>query len=55
VVFLVNVAWCAWRLRARRAGRMAADSMDLRERVVAGRVLGEGRPMVHVRKNGSHY
>jgi flavin reductase (DIM6/NTAB) family NADH-FMN oxidoreductase RutF len=24
-------------------------------RVVGGRVLAEGRPMVHVRKNGAHY
>jgi flavin reductase (DIM6/NTAB) family NADH-FMN oxidoreductase RutF len=24
-------------------------------RVVGGRVLGEGRPMVHVRKSGLHY
>jgi flavin reductase (DIM6/NTAB) family NADH-FMN oxidoreductase RutF len=24
-------------------------------RVIGGRVLGEGKPMVHVRKNGLHY
>lgn len=37
-------------------GRFAAGDHDLvLGRVVAGRVLGEGSPMVHVRKSGVHY
>ena len=37
-------------------GRCAAGDHDLIiGRVLAGRVLGEGHPMVHVRKSGMHY
>ncbi len=32
-----------------------ADHEILLARVVSGRVLGEGHPMVHVRKSGGHY
>ncbi len=43
-------------LDCRVAGRFAAGDHELiLGRVVGGRVLAEGRPMVHVRKNGSHY
>ena len=36
--------------------RLSAGDHDLFiGRVVGGRVLSEGRPMVHVRKSGSHY
>ncbi len=43
-------------LDCRVAGRCTAGDHDLViGRVVGGRVLAEGRPMVHVRKNGSHY
>jgi flavin reductase (DIM6/NTAB) family NADH-FMN oxidoreductase RutF len=43
-------------LDCRVEGRCPAGDHELFVgRVVAGRVLGEGRPMVHVRKNGSHY
>jgi flavin reductase (DIM6/NTAB) family NADH-FMN oxidoreductase RutF len=38
------------------AGRCAAGDHELLlGRVLAGRVLGEGQPMVHVRKSGMHY
>jgi len=38
------------------AGRCSAGDHELLlARVVGGRVLGEGRPMVHVRKSGMHY
>lgn len=43
-------------LDCRVAGRCQAGDHDLiLARVIGGRVLTEGRPMVHVRKNGSHY
>jgi flavin reductase (DIM6/NTAB) family NADH-FMN oxidoreductase RutF len=34
---------------------VTADHLLLLARVVGGRVLGEGQPMVHVRKSGMHY
>lgn len=38
------------------AGRCAAGDHELLlGRVLGGRVLGEGQPMVHVRKSGMHY
>jgi len=43
-------------LRCRVAGRMTASDHELfLGRVLAGRLLGEGSPMVHVRKSGFHY
>src|SRR4051812_5913381 len=43
-------------LECRVENRFAAGDHDLVVgRVVAGRVLGEGQPMVHVRKSGLHY
>ena len=43
-------------LDCRVVGCHAAGDHDLVVgRVTAGRVLAEGRPMVHVRKNGAHY
>jgi flavin reductase (DIM6/NTAB) family NADH-FMN oxidoreductase RutF len=43
-------------LDCRVVGRHSAGDHELViGRVVAGRVLCEGRPMVHVRKSGSHY
>jgi flavin reductase (DIM6/NTAB) family NADH-FMN oxidoreductase RutF len=43
-------------LDCRVSGRLHAGDHELfLGEVVAGRVLCEGRPMVHVRKNGSHY
>jgi flavin reductase (DIM6/NTAB) family NADH-FMN oxidoreductase RutF len=43
-------------LDCRVSGRCAAGDHDLIiGRVVAGRLLNEGHPMVHVRKSGSHY
>ena len=38
------------------AGRCAAGDHDLViAKVTAGRVLGEGHPMIHIRKSGMHY
>jgi len=43
-------------LDCRVSGRCRAGDHELfLGEVTAGRVLAEGRPMVHVRKNGSHY
>jgi flavin reductase (DIM6/NTAB) family NADH-FMN oxidoreductase RutF len=43
-------------LECRVEGRHAAGDHDLLlGRVVAGQLLGEGHPMVHVRKSGMHY
>jgi flavin reductase (DIM6/NTAB) family NADH-FMN oxidoreductase RutF len=43
-------------LECRVADRLPAGDHDLFiARVVDGRVLGEGQPMVHVRKSGLHY
>jgi len=43
-------------LECRVAGRCPAGDHDLLiAQVVRGRVLGEGQPMVHVRKSGLHY
>ena len=43
-------------LECRVAARVAAGDHDLIVgRVVEGRVLGGGQPMVHVRKSGLHY
>jgi flavin reductase (DIM6/NTAB) family NADH-FMN oxidoreductase RutF len=43
-------------LECRVAGRIAAGDHDVViGRVVAGHVLGDGQPMIHVRKSGSHY
>lgn len=43
-------------LDCRVAGRFAAGDHDLLlGRVVAGKVLGTGQPMTHVRKSGLHY
>jgi flavin reductase (DIM6/NTAB) family NADH-FMN oxidoreductase RutF len=43
-------------LECRVANRLPAGDHDLfLARVVGGRVLGEGQPMVHVRKSGLHY
>ena len=43
-------------LECRVADRLPAGDHDLFiARVVGGRVLGEGQPMVHVRKSGLHY
>jgi flavin reductase (DIM6/NTAB) family NADH-FMN oxidoreductase RutF len=38
------------------AGRFAAGDHEVYVgRIVGGRLLNEGRPMVHIRKNGTHY
>jgi flavin reductase (DIM6/NTAB) family NADH-FMN oxidoreductase RutF len=43
-------------LECRVAGRCQAGDHDLViGRVVGGRMLNEGQPMIHVRKSGSHY
>jgi flavin reductase (DIM6/NTAB) family NADH-FMN oxidoreductase RutF len=43
-------------LRCRVAGRLdAGDHEVVLAEVVGGQVLGDGQPMVHVRKSGSHY
>ena len=43
-------------LECRVASRCSAGDHDLLiARIVGGRVLNEGHPMVHIRKNGSHY
>jgi flavin reductase (DIM6/NTAB) family NADH-FMN oxidoreductase RutF len=43
-------------LECRVAGRLNAGDHDLLiGRVVGGAMLSEGQPMIHVRKNGSHY
>jgi flavin reductase (DIM6/NTAB) family NADH-FMN oxidoreductase RutF len=43
-------------LDCRVVGRYPAGDHDLYiGRVVAGRMLGEGHPMVHIRKSGFHY
>lgn len=43
-------------LECRVAGRCTAGDHDLViGRVVGGRMLNEGQPMVHVRKSGTHY
>jgi flavin reductase (DIM6/NTAB) family NADH-FMN oxidoreductase RutF len=43
-------------LHGRVAHRVSAGDHDLLIcEVTAGRVLGEGQPMVHLRKNGLHY
>ncbi|HXG12400.1 MAG TPA: flavin reductase family protein [Gemmataceae bacterium] len=43
-------------LDCRVVSRCAAGDHDLYiGRVIAGRMLGEGHPMVHVRKSGFHY
>jgi flavin reductase (DIM6/NTAB) family NADH-FMN oxidoreductase RutF len=43
-------------LECRVAGRCEAGDHDLViAEVVGGRLLNDGHPMVHVRKNGSHY
>ncbi len=43
-------------LDCRVSGRCHAGDHELFVgEVIGGRVLNEGRPMVHVRKNGSHY
>jgi flavin reductase (DIM6/NTAB) family NADH-FMN oxidoreductase RutF len=43
-------------LECQVVGRVPAGDHDLLiGRVLAGRVLGEGQPMVHVRKSGLHY
>jgi flavin reductase (DIM6/NTAB) family NADH-FMN oxidoreductase RutF len=43
-------------LECRVAGRVpAADHLLILARVVDGRVLNEGKPWVHVRKNGLRY
>jgi len=43
-------------LVCRVAGRLKAGDHDLLVgRVVGGAMLSEGHPMVHIRKNGSHY
>ena len=33
----------------------AERDLSLLARVLSGRVMGEGPPMVHVRKSGTHY
>jgi flavin reductase (DIM6/NTAB) family NADH-FMN oxidoreductase RutF len=39
-----------------RVGRIPAGDHDLfLGRVLAGELLDEGQPMVHIRKNGLHY
>lgn len=43
-------------LQCRVAGRCPAGDHELvLGEVVAGRLLGEGHPMVHIRKSGMHY
>jgi flavin reductase (DIM6/NTAB) family NADH-FMN oxidoreductase RutF len=43
-------------LECRVAGRLPAGDHDLfLGEVVGGRMLGDGHPMVHVRKSGKHY
>jgi flavin reductase (DIM6/NTAB) family NADH-FMN oxidoreductase RutF len=43
-------------LECRVSGRFSAGDHDLIiGRVIAGRVLAEGQPMVHLRKSGLHY
>ena len=43
-------------LRCRVAGRVTAGDHELfLGRAIAGRLLNEGSPMVHVRKSGFHY
>jgi flavin reductase (DIM6/NTAB) family NADH-FMN oxidoreductase RutF len=43
-------------LECRVAGRFAAGDHDIfLGRVVGGRLLSEGHPIIHVRKNGLHY
>jgi flavin reductase (DIM6/NTAB) family NADH-FMN oxidoreductase RutF len=43
-------------LDCRVAGRLRAGDHDLLiGRVVGGEMLSDGQPMIHVRKNGSHY
>jgi flavin reductase (DIM6/NTAB) family NADH-FMN oxidoreductase RutF len=43
-------------LDCRVAGRFSAGDHELFVgRLVGGRLLNEGRPMLHVRKNGAHY
>ncbi len=43
-------------LEGRVVGRHAAGDHDLIiVELVGGRILGEGQPMVHIRKNGTHY
>ena len=43
-------------LECRVGSRCSAGDHDLLiARIVGGRVLNEGHPMVHIRKNGSHY
>jgi flavin reductase (DIM6/NTAB) family NADH-FMN oxidoreductase RutF len=43
-------------LNCRVVGRCSAGDHDLIiGQVVSGRLLGEGHPMVHVRKSGAHY
>jgi flavin reductase (DIM6/NTAB) family NADH-FMN oxidoreductase RutF len=43
-------------LECRVAGRLSAGDHDLLVgRVVGGLMLSDGQPMIHVRKNGSHY
>jgi flavin reductase (DIM6/NTAB) family NADH-FMN oxidoreductase RutF len=43
-------------LEARLIDHFSAGDHDLFVlEIVAGRVLDEGQPMVHVRKNGLHY
>jgi flavin reductase (DIM6/NTAB) family NADH-FMN oxidoreductase RutF len=43
-------------LECRVATRCSAGDHDLLiARIVGGRVLNDGHPMVHIRKNGSHY
>jgi flavin reductase (DIM6/NTAB) family NADH-FMN oxidoreductase RutF len=43
-------------LRCQVVGRIPAGDHDLfLGRVLAGRILDEGQPMVHIRKNGLHY
>jgi flavin reductase (DIM6/NTAB) family NADH-FMN oxidoreductase RutF len=43
-------------LECRVVARHAAGDHDLLiARLVGGRVLNDGHPMVHIRKNGSHY
>ena len=43
-------------LECRVVGRVSAGDHDLfLGRVVAGAIMDEGQPMVHIRKNGLHY
>jgi flavin reductase (DIM6/NTAB) family NADH-FMN oxidoreductase RutF len=43
-------------LECRVAGRLSAGDHDLLiGHVVGGAMLSDGQPMIHVRKNGSHY